>query len=143
MIVTVLLGAAIGWIAWCLVALHHNIQLARSTGLPYFIWFYHETWFTFAITPAVSGIYFRLLPSRLKDEALFMSGSTRHQVKTRIHDKYGPVVVVVSPGGLDVIVADAEATAQITLGRDFPKRAKEYGTCLSSIPCNTPEISFC
>lgn len=134
MIGTVLLGAAIGWIAWCLVALRRNIQLARSIGLPYFIWFYHETWLTFALTPAV---YFRLVPSCWKDEALFASGSRRHQVKNRITEKYGPVVVIASPGGLSIIVADAEATAQITLGRDFPKRAKEYGTWLS---LTTPQI---
>lgn len=115
--------------------LNHNIRLARSIGLPYILHPYFESTIAYALMIGPLGDFFIFVASMISkitnsptllDRVKFGTLVRRHHVKNRIHEQYGQVVVLVSPGGLNVLVAEAIATAQV-LGINWSSAEKGNG----------------
>lgn len=86
-----------------LASLGRNIRKARATGLPYVLSPIHELEGLAWITDPIFRWHFReylLQEKGWPRWARFMIRDWHYEDKGRAHDEYGPVFLVVSPGGL-------------------------------------------
>lgn len=114
------------------LALYRNTILARTIGLPYFIFPFN------VFSPLFMGLFetqffpydlHNWMPGWFADYFFMSSFKYRWTVKDRLHQVYGSVYLVVTPTGLECHVADAGVATQIFKGR-FPKPAKQYSMFL-------------
>lgn len=115
------------------VSLARNVRRARLTGLPYVISPAHEleAW-TFLTDPVLRSLYGTHVMQGIRWPrwARFMIRDWHFADKGRAHEEFGPVFIVVSPGGLLCYVADAEAATLITAQRKvFVKPRSKMSMC--------------
>ena len=115
---------------WTVNSIYRNYLVARSFGLPIVISpvsplnpFWILLWRGF---PAILSL--KHLPYGLGTWARCTSMGWAFQDKHRIHDKLGPLFVLVTPAGNEVTVADPEAAHTVLARRkDYIKPAVMYG----------------
>ena len=132
--VFLLSSAVFGSLFWTLISIFLNYNVARKITLPIVIspvsplnplWIL--TWRTLPIVLSLKG-----LPFGLGKWARCTYMGWAFQDKHALHDELGPVFVVVTPGGNEVIVADPQAAHTILSRRkEFIKPAIMYGTKIS------------
>jgi cytochrome P450 len=116
------------FLCYPLVKILQNYINARKVGLPILITPFAYLNPVSALTEPYLGPLLKLIPFGLTK---FMDYSTRAWYFTdryRLHARYGPVFLIVSPGPTRLIVADASATDDILARRkDFVKPKAIYG----------------
>ena len=123
-----ILVASLGWTA---VSIISNYIAVRKIGLPLVIspvYPLNPFWIiTYKVFPVI--LLLRYLPFGLGTWARCTYIGWQFDEKHALHDELGPVFVIVTPGGNEVTVADAQV-AHIVLARrkDFIKPAIMYGT---------------
>ncbi|KAJ3580038.1 hypothetical protein NPX13_g530 [Xylaria arbuscula] len=105
---------------YILFRLTNNVRKAKAIGLPYTLTPIHEleqwAYVTDPILRAVSLGYL-LRGQGWPRWARFMIKDWHYEDKGRAHREYGPLFIVVSPGGLVCYVADSQAALQINTRR--------------------------
>lgn len=109
----------------------YNIRLARSTGLPYYIFPVSEVnvlWLGLLETRTFQNLVKNWLPTSLADYIYDSGFKFRWAVKDRLKRKYGGVHLIVTPGTVSCQVGDAGVIAQVCKQRQrFPKPTHQYG----------------
>ena len=123
-----ILVASLGWTA---VSIISNYIAARKIGLPLVIspvYPLNPFWIiTYKVFPVI--LLLRYLPFGLGTWARCTYIGWQFDEKHALHDELGPVFVIVTPGGNEVTVADAQGAHTVLARRkDFIKPAIMYGT---------------
>lgn len=114
----------------------HNIRLARSTNLPYYIFPVSEVnilWLGLLETRTFQNLVKNWFPTILADYVYDSGFKFRWTVKDRLKRKYGGAYLIVTPGTVSCQVGDAGIIAQVCRQRQrFPKPSHQYGgfSCL-------------
>lgn len=107
------------------VSLTGNIRKAKATGLPYILSPIHELELWAWITDPILRWHYRkylLQEQGWPRWARFMIRDWHYEDKFRAHEEYGPVFLVVTPGGLVCYAADPDVAMSIaTQRRTFVK----------------------
>lgn len=129
MIVLLLVAAIIFQLAWSTICLLRNLSIARRIGLPYVIIPQTEGVFWFVVMLSPVGLALaRWLPVRFGDLLCFNTAGLRWRAAGRMHEKYGPVITLVTPGAVHVVVADPEVCLEIARNyKGYIKPVEQYG----------------
>ena len=139
-IVTVLLGL----LSWTSLSLWKNYRTARQIGLPIVLSpvtplnpFWILSWRLF---PQI--LLLRYLPFGLGRWARCTYIGWSFDDKHALHDELGEIFTIVTPGGNEVVVADAES-AQVVFSRrkEYVKPAVMYGQCYKFPSTVTPWVT--
>ena len=121
---------------YTLFSLVNNIRKAKAIGLPYTLTPIHELERWAYVTDPILRSFFQGYLRRGQGWprwARFMIKDWHYEDKGRAHREYGPLFVVISPGGLVCYVADSQVALQInTRRRAFVKPPDKMSTVSSS-----------
>jgi len=130
MLWTLLLVLTATWTTWSCVALYRNYKLARMINLPIIL----EPVSSLNIPWLIFNQLLKLHPllSKFRDRFIrrymrFSYMGWQFDLGWRVHEEIGPAFVLVSPGMVQVVVADTAAACDILARRkDFIKPAMLY-----------------
>lgn len=125
-----------GSISWTLFSIITNYNAARKIGLPIVISpvaSLNPLWIlTYRAFPSV--LFLKHLPFGLGTWARCTFMGWHFHDKHALHDEFGPVFIIVTPGGNEVTVADPQAAHLIFSRRkEFIKPAAMYGKEFTSL----------
>ena len=131
MIWTVLASVLIASFGWTTVSIISNYITARKIGLPLVIspvFPLNPVWIvTYKVFPVV--LLLKHLPFGFGTWARCTYIGWQFHEKHALHDELGPVFLIVTPGGNEVTIADAQvAHTVLSRRKDFIKPAVMYGT---------------
>lgn len=119
-----------------LVTFTIHLRQARASGLPYMVMPYSENNIINVLclsSETLPRLARRYLPAWLADRVQFNTISCRWTVRDRMFKKLGRVFLIVSPGGLNCHIADAEVASHIYRTRQqFVKQTRVYREYTSS-----------
>lgn len=121
----------VAFLGWTTVSIISNYIAARKTGLPLVIspvYSLNPFWIiTYRVFPVV--LLLKYLPFGLGTWARCTCIGWQFDEKHALHDELGPVFLIVTPGGNEVVVADAQvAHTVLSQRKEFIKPPIMYGT---------------
>lgn len=106
-------AAVLAFVGWSAAAFVRNLCLARRTGLPVLISPVSRMNFIWVIIQEPVQPLLKRLPFGLGSFNRFATLTWWFKDRYRLHEEYGKVFLIVSPGALELISADPEVTNQI------------------------------
>lgn len=108
MILSSLLILLASWLVWSTAALLRNLRAAKKVGFPIVISAIsnqNPLWMVFGrlFAPALSR-----LPRSIRELAFYNTHDWSYRDQGRVHDRLGPIIMHVSPGTNELLVADAD-----------------------------------
>ena len=132
LILKVMGSVVLAYAAWSCVSLLSNYMIVRNIGLPIVfspIYKMNVPWLVACRYTRIQ-YHLQLLPFGLGRWSRYTFLGWVFDDKYALHKELGPAFVVVSPGGKDLFIADAEATHDITKRwKDFVKPKEIYSEC--------------
>ena len=129
--VPILAFCVLAWLAWTAICLLRNYRLALSTGLPMVVLpvnTFNLAWMLFIrrFFPRTIPIL-KSLPWGMGSWAEYSDFGWNFQAGYAVHQKHGDAFLVVSPGMVELFLADAAAAHAVTSRRrDFIKPVELY-----------------
>ncbi|KAF8649578.1 hypothetical protein AX16_005669 [Volvariella volvacea WC 439] len=121
-------AAAVVAVVWFITGILKHRGIAKQIGLPYIYFPVAEDakYYAFAATPLGRWIVFKLIPKSLRVYAFHSTSTWRWNAKYDMHGRYGDVLATVTPGSVEIHVADADVIWDMATSRRFFKDAAQY-----------------